>query len=75
MFLPLYLGVLKQRAPLAREGVHLPAKNKFDHACLLTWCNFKLEGVLFRSDSRHNDRVDSLWECTTKQAQVRGLIT
>jgi hypothetical protein len=32
------------------------------------WCNFKFEGVLFRSDSRHNDRVDSLLECATKQA-------
>ena len=32
------------------------------------WCNFKFEGALFRSDSRHNDRVDSLWECATKQA-------
>jgi len=31
-------------------------------------CNFKFEGVLFRSDSRHNDRVDSLCECATKQA-------
>jgi hypothetical protein len=29
---------------------------------------FKFEGVLFRSDSTHNDIVDSLWECTTKQA-------
>ena len=29
--------------------------------------NFKFEGVLFRSDSIHNDRVDSLWECPTKQ--------
>jgi hypothetical protein len=27
---------------------------------LLMWCNFKFEGVLFRSYSRHNDRVDSL---------------
>jgi hypothetical protein len=27
----------------------------------------KFEGVLFRSDSRHNDRVDNLWECATKQ--------
>ena len=28
---------------------------------LLIWCNFKFEGVLFRSDSRHNDhRVDGL---------------
>jgi len=32
------------------------------------WCNFKFEDVLFRSDSRHNDRVDSLLECATKQA-------
>ena len=32
------------------------------------WGNFKFEGVLFRSDSRNNDRVDSLWECATKQA-------
>ena len=31
------------------------------------WCNFKFEGVLFRSDSRHNDRVDGLLECATKQ--------
>ena len=34
---------------------------------LLMWCNFKFEGVLFRSDSRHNNRVDSLLECATKQ--------
>ena len=32
------------------------------------WCNFKFEGVPFRSDSRLNDRVDSLLECATKQA-------
>jgi hypothetical protein len=45
------------------------------------WCNFKFEGVMFRRDSRHNDRVDcfgaipdimirvdSLLECVTKQA-------
>jgi hypothetical protein len=25
---------------------------------------------LFRSNSRHNDRVDSLWECATKQAVI-----
>ena len=29
-------------------------------ACVV---QFKFEGVLFRSDSRHNDRVDSLCEC------------
>ena len=32
------------------------------------WGNFKFEGVLFLSDSRHNDRVDSLLECATKRA-------
>jgi hypothetical protein len=35
---------------------------------LLMWLNFKFEGIVFRSDSRHNDRVDSLLECATKQA-------
>ena len=35
---------------------------------LLMWFNFKFEGVLFRSDSRHNDRINSLLECTTEQA-------
>jgi hypothetical protein len=58
-------------------GGHLPAKLFFYNEFLLLWCNFKFEGVLFRSDSRHNDRVDSLCECPTKQAvstQVRGII-
>ena len=31
------------------------------------WCNFKFEGALFLSDSKHNDRIDSLLECATKQ--------
>ena len=48
------------------EGIFLPIF--FYDGFLLMWCNFKFEGVLFRSDSRHNDRVDSLWECVTKQA-------
>ena len=47
-------------------GPHLSAKNVYD-GFLLMWCNLKFEGVLFRSDSRHNDRVDSL-DCATKQA-------
>ena len=34
------------------------------------WCNFEFEGVLFRSGFRHNDRVDSPWECAKKQAVV-----
>ena len=56
--LPLCLGVHKQRAYQAN----------FSDGFLLMWCNFIFEGVLFRSDSRHNDRVDSLLECATKQA-------
>jgi len=65
--LSLCVGVLKHRAPLARGGGSF-CQNIFCDAFLLIWCNFKLEGVLFRSDSRHNDRVDRLWECATKQA-------
>jgi len=72
--LPLCLGVLKHMAPLARGPIFLPNK-KFYDGFLLMWCNFKFEGVLLRSDSRHNDRVDSLWECATFKAQARGLIT
>ena len=48
-------------------GPHLPTKI-FYGGFLLMWCNFDFEGVLFRSDSRHNDRVNSLLECDTKQA-------
>ena len=68
--LPLSLGVLKHRVPLAR-GASSCQKN-YD-GFLLMWCNFKFEDVLFRSDSRHNNRVDSIWECATFGAQVRGL--
>ena len=56
-------------------GDHLPAKFCFYDGFLLLWYNFKFEGVLFRSDSRHSVRVDSLWECAIFRAQVRGLIT
>jgi hypothetical protein len=41
-------------------GGHLPAKKKIYDGFLLMWCNFRFDGVLFRSGSRHNDRVDSL---------------
>jgi hypothetical protein len=49
---------------------------KFDFRCSKCLKNedinstYSFEGVLFRSDSRHNDRVDSLLECAraTKQA-------
>jgi hypothetical protein len=34
------------------------------------WGNFKFEGVLFRRDSSKNDRVNSIWECATKQAAM-----
>ena len=73
--LPLCLGVLKHRAPLARGEGGREGGISEKKRILLMWCNFKFEGVLFRSDSRHNDRVDSLWECATFRAQVRGLIT
>jgi hypothetical protein len=33
----------------------------------LCGANLNLKACLFRSDSRHRDRVDSLLECTTKQ--------
>ena len=65
--LPLCLGLLKHRASLAR-GDSSSCQKIFYDGFLLMWCNFKFEGVLFRSDSRHNDRVDSLLECATKQA-------
>ena len=68
--LPLCLGVLKHRAPLARGGAY-SCQKKFYDGFLLMWCNFKFESVLLWSDSRHNDRVDSLWECATKQAVMR----
>ena len=68
--LALCLGVLKHRAPLARGwgGGPLSRQNIFCDGFLLIWGNFKFEGVLFRSDARHNDRVDSIWKCATKQA-------
>ena len=55
----LCLGVLKHRAPLAMGGGGGSSIFFYD-GCLLKWCNFKFEDALFRSDSRHNDRVDSL---------------
>ena len=67
--LPLCLGMLKHRGPLTRMGGgNIPANVFFYDGFLHMWGNFKFEGVLFRSDSRNNDRVDSLWECATKQA-------
>jgi hypothetical protein len=65
----LCLGVLKHRAPLARWPIFLPNNVLYD-GYLLKWCNFKFEVVLFRNDSKHNDRFDCLWECATKQAAM-----
>ena len=65
--LPLFLGVPQHRASLAR-GASPSCQHLFYDGFLLMWCNFKFEGVLFRIDSRHNDRVDSLLEYATKQA-------
>jgi len=49
-------------------GASSSCQKKKYYGFLLMWCNFKFEGVLFRSDSRHNDRVDGLLVCATKQA-------
>ena len=72
----LCLGMLKHRArwPGGWGGGHFPTIFFFYDGFLLMWCNFNFEGVLFRSDSRHNDRVDSLWECATKQAVMTGSV-
>ena len=60
--------MLKHRGPLTRMGGgNIPANCFFNDGFLLMWGNFEFEGVLCRSDWRHNDRVDSIWECTTKQ--------
>ena len=61
--LPLCLGVHKHRGPFGQGGGPSSCKKQNYDGFLLMWCNYKFEGVLFRSDSRHNDRVDSLWEC------------
>jgi hypothetical protein len=58
--LPLCLGVLKHRASLAWGASSSCQNILYDGFLLNMWCNFKFEGVLFRSDSRHKDRVDSL---------------
>ena len=49
-------------------GSHLPAKQIFTMDFCLCGAILNLKAYLFRSDSRHNDRVDSLLECATKQA-------
>ena len=65
--LPLCLGILKHMASLARGASSSCQKIAYDGFWLM-WFNFKFEGVLLRSDSKYNDRVDSLLECATKQA-------
>ena len=57
--------MLEKLSELKTRGSYEPVtdftKNIFFYdGFLLMWCNFKFEGVLFRRDSRHNDRVDSL---------------
>ena len=54
--LPLCLGVVKHRAPVARGTIFLPKMFVYD-GFLLIWCNFKFQDVLFWSESMHNDRV------------------
>ena len=53
------LRVIKHRASLHRGHIFLPNKHFYD-GFLPMWCNFKFEGVLFRSDSRHTGRVEGL---------------
>jgi hypothetical protein len=57
IFKHLLLDLVTWRLILYRP-IFLP--NKFYDGILLMGCNFKFEGVLFRSDSRHNDIADSL---------------
>ena len=75
--LPLWLGVLKAQGHAGpREDIFLQKKN-YD-GFLLMYAILKFEGVLFRGDSRNNDRVDCLCRTTGStsfRAQVRGLIT
>ena len=61
------LRCVKAQGPVCQED---PSSCQFIFydGILLIGCNSNFEGVLIRSDSRHNDRVDSLWECATKQA-------
>ena len=65
--LPLCLGTCWNTGPHwpgGREGAHLPAKQIFLRWIFAyMWCNFKFEGILFWSDSRHNGRVDSQGVC------------
>jgi hypothetical protein len=58
--------VLKHRASLARVFIFLLIIHFTMDFCLCgAILNLK---ALFRNDSRHTDRVDSLLECATKQA-------
>jgi hypothetical protein len=46
--LPLCLGVLKHKTSLTR-GASSSCQKTFYDGFMLMWCNFKLEGILFRS--------------------------
>ena len=61
--------VCLSRRPRWSGGLIFLPKQIYD-GFLLMWCHFKIwrRSVLFRSDFRHNDRVDSLLECATTQA-------
>ena len=70
--LPLCLGVLKHRAPW--PPIFLPTKFFYD-GFLLCDAILNLKAFCFGAIPTDYDRVDSLWECVTFRAQVRGLIT
>ena len=66
-----YAQVCVSRRP-RWPGGHLPVQKNVYDGFLLMWCNVKFECALFRSDSRHNDRLDSLWGCAIKQAVLNS---
>jgi hypothetical protein len=63
--------VLKHRGTLIR-GPHLPAKEFFTMDLCLCGAILNLKAFCFRSDSRHNDRVDSLLECACDKADIHN---
>ena len=65
--LPLCSGVLKHRASLTRGPIFLP--NIFYDGLLLMWFNFNLKAFYFGAIPEHNDTIDSLWECATRETR------
>jgi len=78
--LPLCLGVLKHRAPLARGPIFLP-KLFYDGFLLMCGAILNLKAFCFGAIPDIINRVLSLWDvCLCRptgsfRAQIRGLIT